>query len=383
MVTGHYDEAERLARHAIAVYRATYGSEAPEVAPLLSTLGNIQQETGHLSESLDTYGEALTIVTRIDGGEHVRTVTLRARIGDVQRAMRRFDEALDSYGTALRIERAQLPADHAIIGGTLIRLGDLQRRMGRYDDADRSFAESLPILSKGMNSGQYAQALQFHADLAKAQGRIDVAIERYRASYDAFHRTVGDGVYTWLTALKLAEGLIEAGKLDEAETLALHASTNLERVSTDNNYDTAYVSSVMGTLRRAQGRDAEAAEQFRTNLALLIKIYGESHFEVAQTRVSLAGCLVAQQREEMRKEAATLLETAKASLEDPRHAAETGLESALGKLYLERATLRNHSGDIDGARADVADAMRRLKAPADARALKRAQALDRKLSLRA
>jgi len=383
MVTGHYDEAERLARHAIAVYRATYGSEAPEVAPLLSTLGNIQQETGHLSESLDTYGEALTIVTRIDGGEHVRTVTLRARIGDVQRAMRRFDEALDSYGTALRIERAQLPADHAIIGGTLIRLGDLQRRMGRYDDADRSFAESLPILSKGMNSGQYAQALQFHADLAKAQGRIDVAIERYRASYDAFHRTVGDGVYTWLTALKLAEGLIEAGKLDEAETLALHASTNLERVSTDNNYDTAYVSSVMGTLRRAQGRDAEAAEQFRTNLALLIKIYGESHFEVAQTRVSLAGCLVAQQREEMRKEAATLLETAKASLEDPRHAAETGLESALGKLYLERATLRNHSGDVDGARADVADAMRRLKAPADARALKRAQALDRKLSLRA
>jgi len=78
---------------------------------------------------------------------------------------------------------------------------------------------------------------------------------------------------------------------------------------TDNNYDTAYVSSVMGTLRRAQGRDAEAAEQFRTNLALLIKIYGESHFEVAQTRVSLAGCLVAQQSEETRKEAAALLET--------------------------------------------------------------------------
>jgi serine/threonine-protein kinase len=383
MVAGHYDEAERLARHAIVVYRATYGGEAPELAPLLSTLGNIQQETGHLPESLDTYAEALTIVTRIDGGEHVRTVTLRARIGDVQRSLRRFDDALGSYGTALRIERAQLPADHAIIGGTLLRLGDLQRRMGRYDEADRSFAESLTILSKGTNSGQYAQALQFHADLARAQGRIDVAVERYRASFDAFHKTVGDGVYTWLTALKLVEGLIDAGKLDEAEAIALDASAKLDRVSTDNDYDTAYVSSVMGALRRAQGRDAEAAEQFRTNLALLLKIYGESHIEVAQTRVSLAGCLVAQQRDETRKEAATLLEVAKVSLEDPSRATDAGTESSLGKLYLERATLRNDSGDVEGARADVADAMRYLKAPADARSLKRAQALNRKLSLRA
>ncbi len=154
-------------------------------------------------------------------------------------------------------------------------------------------------------------------------------------------------------------------------------------MSTDNDYDTAYVSSVMGTLRRAQGRDAEAALQFRTNLALLIKIYGESHIEVAQTRVSLAGCLVAQQRDEARKEAATLLEVAKVSLEDPSRAADAGTESSLGKLYLERATLRNDSGDVDGARADVADAMRLLKAPADARSLKRAQALNRKLSLRA
>jgi serine/threonine-protein kinase len=383
LVAGRYDEAERLARHALVVYRATYGGEAAELAPLLSTLGNIQQETGHLPESLDTYGEALTIVTRIDGGEHVRTVTLRARIGDVQRSLRRFDDALESYDTALRIERAQLPADHAIIGGTLLRLGDLQRRMGRYDDADRSFSESLTILGKGTSSGQYAQALQFHGDLAKAQGRIDLAIERYRASLDAFRKTVGDGVYTWLTALKLVEGLIEAGKLDEAETLAVDAIANLQRASGDNDYDTAYASSVMGALRRAQGRDEEAAAQFRTNLALLLKIYGESHIEVAQTRVSLAGCLVAQRRDETRKEAATLLEIAKVSLEDPDHATDAGTESSLGKLYLERATLRHDSGDADGARADVADAMRHLKAPADARSLKRAQALNRKLSLRA
>jgi serine/threonine-protein kinase len=384
LVAGHYEEADRLARHAIAVYRATYGTESAEVAPLLGTLGNIQQETGHLSEALDSYGEALAIVIRIDGGEHVRTVTLRARIGDVDRSLRRFDDGLASYNTALRIERAQLPPDHMIIGGTLLRLGDLQRRMGRYDDADRSLVEALEILGKkGTHSGQYAQALQFHADLARAQGRADVSVERYRAAFEVFHKTVGDGVYTWLAALKLVEGLIEAGRLGEADPIAVDATANLRRIAGDNDYDVAYSSSVMGALRRAQGRDAEAAAHFRTNVALLAKIYGDAHSEVAQARVALAGCLVALREEEARREAAELLETARTAFEAPALKEDGGTERFLGALYLERATLRRDSGDTAGARSDVADAIRRLQAPADARALKRAQMLGRTLDVRA
>ena len=382
LVAGHYDEAERLARHAIVVYRATYGGEAIELGPLLSTLGNIQQETGHLPEALQTYDEALAIVTRADGGEHVRTVTLRARTGDVQRSLRRFDDALASYGVALRIERAQLPPEHAIIGGTLLRLGDLQRRMGRYEEADRSFAESIAILSKGTNSGQYAQALQYYADLARAQGRTDVAVERYRASFETFQKTVGGGVYTWLTALKLVEGLIDAGRLDEAESIALNATAQLAQAAGDNDYDSAYVGSVMGALRHAQGREKEAAEHFRKSLALLIKMYGESHLEVAQTRVSLAACLVALRDESARQEAATLLETAKNSLEAPDHSTDTATQGSLGLLYLERAALRRDSGDAVGARSDIAEATRRLQAPSDARALKRAHALARTLDTR-
>jgi serine/threonine-protein kinase len=383
LVAGHYSDAERLARHAIGVYRAAYGGEAIELSPLLSTLGNIQQETGHLPEALATYGEALAIVSRADGGEHVRTVTLRARIGDVQRSLRAFDDALASYTKAIEIERAQLPPEHAIIGGTLLRLGDLQRRMGRYEDADRSFAESLAILGKGTTSGQYAQALQFYADLARAQGRTDVAVERYRAAFEAFHKTVGDGVYTWLTALKLAEGLIEAERLDEADRVAAEAIAKLSQALGDSDYDVAFAASVMGALRHAQGREPEAVDHFRTNLALIVKLYGASHLEVLQTQVSLAASLAAQRDDNARQEAATLLEAAKVSLEAPEHAGDASTQSSLGRLYLERATLRSASGDTPGARSDVAEAIRRLQAPSDARRLKRAHALARTLDTRA
>ena len=382
LIHARYDEAEKLARHAIAVYRATYGADSPEVAPLLGALGNIQQETGHLPEALATFGEALAIVTRIDGGEHVRTVTLRSRIGDVLRSQRKFEESLRNYETALRIERAQLAPNHMMVGGTLLRLGDLQRRMALYDDADRSLTEALSIL-KAPRSGQYAQALQFHGDLARAQGRFDVAVERYRGSLDAFRASVGDGIYTWLTALKLVEGLIDAGRLDEADPIATEAVAAIAHASGDNSYDTAYTSSVMGDLRRAQGRHAEAAALFRTNLGLLVKIYGDAHSEVAQARVALAGCLVALGEEDARREAAVLLETAKTSLEGPDHESDDATQGALGVLYLERATLRRDTGDAAGARSDIADAIHRLQAPAAARSLTRAQKLGRSLDVRA
>jgi serine/threonine-protein kinase len=267
-------------------------------------------------------------------------------------------------------------------GGTLLRLGDLQRRMARYDDADRSLSEAISIL-KAPRSGQYAQALQFHGDLARTQGHFDLAVERYRGSLDAFRASVGDGIYTWLTELKLVEGLIDAGRLDEADPIASEAVTALSRVSGDNGYDQAYSSSVMGALRRAQGRDTEAAELYRTHLELITKIYGDAHSEVAQARVALAGCLIALREEAGRREAAVLLETAKAVLEAPAASDESSTGRALGALYLERATLRRDTGDAAGARSDVADAILRLQAPADARVLKRAQTLARTLDVRA
>ena len=379
LVLGHYEEAERLARHALAVYRAKYGGEAVDVAPILSALANIQQETGRLPEALATYNEALAIVTRKDGDEHVRTVTLRAKIGDVLRVQRRFDEALAMYETALRIERAQLPPGHYVVGGTLLRLGDLQRRMLRFEDADRSLTESLAILSK-TNSGQYAQALQFHGDLARAQGRLAIAIERWRAARDMFRVSNGDGIYTWITTLKIVEGLTEAGGLDEAETLAAEAVAAIARLG-NNPYDAAYSSSVVGALRHAQGRDVEAAALFRRNIELLTQIYGEQHGEVAQARVALAGCLVALHDAEAREEAAALLETAKGVLESAERGGDPDSAGKLGLLYVERASLRLDAGDTAGARADLPEAARRLQAPASARALQRAQALGRRLNI--
>ncbi|MCB1576323.1 MAG: tetratricopeptide repeat protein, partial [Xanthomonadales bacterium] len=172
LVQGSNEEAEKLARHGVEVFRDTYGVDDVRVASRLGVLGKVQQEAGNYPDALASYREALAIVAKNNGEEHVRTAMLRTNVGDVLRVQHKYDEALVQYQAALGIERAKLPADHLYVGGTLLRLGDLQRRMGNLEAAERSFTESLAILGK-TPSGQYAQALQTFGGLARAQGRFE------------------------------------------------------------------------------------------------------------------------------------------------------------------------------------------------------------------
>jgi len=378
MIEGRYEEAERLARHALEVARARYGDGHAELIEPLGVLGNVLKEGGRYPEALALYDEALRIVADTLGEGHARGVALRSRRGDILRVQRRYDEALVDYETALRIERAQLPAGHALIGGTLLRLGDLQRRTGRLDEANRSLSEAIAILG-GAPSGQYAQALQFHANLALAQGDLDLAVRRYRASIEAFRAAGGDSVYAWLTQFKLADVLVATGRVAEAEALVDEASAAAararERSGGADPYGEMYAATVTGSLRHAQGRYEEAVALRRQGLASLVRTYGEAHAEVAAARVALAASLVAARDPGARGEAAALLESARTTFEAAEPGADESSAAFVGMLYLERARLRRDSGDLAGAREDADRAVGRLGAPDQTRALRDARRL--------
>jgi serine/threonine-protein kinase len=380
MIQNNYDEAERLARHAVEVYRATYGTADSRVAPLLAALGKILQERSRHADSLEAYGEALAIITRTAGEDHVRAATVRTAMGDVLRIQRKYDEALVHYEAALRIERAQLPANHTIIGSTLTRLGDLHRRTGNFDAADRAFSEAIAILAR-TPTGNYAQALQYYGNLARAQGKLELAAERYRASFEAFRAAVGDSIYTWLTELEVVSVLTELERFAEADVLGAEAAAAIARSSSDpDSYETAYSSGIIGALRHAQGRYADALPLLRHSMKVLAASYGEDHVEVAQARVALAACLIATHDADARVEAAALVETAKSAFE---RGGDVGSEPMLGHAYLERSRLRMDNRDLAGARGDIQEAIRRLQGPEHARKLRDARALARQLGVRA
>lgn len=378
LLAGHNDEAERLARHGVDVFRATFGESHVQVASRLGVLGKVQQESGRYPEALESYGKALAIVAKNNGEDHVRTAMLRTNIGDVLRLQRKYDEALKEYEAALRVERAELPADHLFVGGTLLRLGDLQRRMADFDASEQSFAESLAILDK-TPSGQYAQALQTWGTLARAQGKFDLAAERYRKSFDVFRVATGESVYTWLTALLEVAALTDAERYREADARANEAVAALKRIAPDDEYNATYAASVLGSLRQAEGRHHEAIPNFRRALEGVQKIYESDHVEIAQVRISLAASLLASKDRAALIEAESLITSAFDTLER-NPAAEN--EATLGMAYLERSRLNLVHGKRAAANADLSEAMKRLTAPEYAAKRHQAEMLMKKLAAR-
>ncbi|MFC4820878.1 protein kinase domain-containing protein [Dokdonella ginsengisoli] len=379
LVKANHAEAERLARHALEVARAAWGGDSVRLVPHLLTLGKVQQEIPRYEDALRTYREALRITVGASGEEHVRTAMLHASIADVLRVLDREDEALAEYAAALRVVRAQLPAGHATLASMLTRVADLQRRRGDLDAAEKAIDEAIAILAAGQASGPYAQALQFQADLLLARGRADAAVQRYAQAVATFRAATGESAYVATSTLKRAGALVRAGRLAEAEAACLEAQGVLARLPQDE-YLGGYAASVLGELRHAQARYAEAAAQRRIVLALTSKIYAAGHPEIAVARIALADSLVAMRDAAQRAEAATLLEDARAVLERPDAAGDA---APLGELYLARAALRLDEGDVAAARADVGKAMPRLaKKPQPENTLRRARELARRLGVR-
>lgn len=377
LIGGDIGGAERLARDAIDVARELHGARSIELVGHLETLAKVLHEGARFPEALAVLHEAIGIVEAAGGAGNASAAVLHMSVADALRVQRKYDEALPEYETALAIEREQLPRDHVILGGTLIRLGDLQRRTGRLDAADASLAEAIGILAK-TPGGQYAQALQFHGNLARAQGRLELAAQRYRASFEAFRAATGDSVYTWLTALEVVSVLAELGRLDDADALAAQAVAAMAQLSSDDSYEAAYVNSVVGALRHAQHRLPEAIAARRRAAALIEKAYGPDHAEVAQAHAELAASLVAGGEAAQRGEAAALLEQARAALE--RGGDETA-GPMLGLVHLVRGRVRRADGDLAGARTDVAQAIARLQAPEHAARLREAMRLAQELGV--
>lgn len=359
LIKGNNAEAEKLARHGVDVLRKTFGDDDMRLAMRLGVLGKIQQESGNYPQALASLTEALGIVARNNGEDHVRTALLRTNIGEILRSQHKFDEARDHYDAALRIERATLPEGHAYIGGTLLRLGDLQRRAGDHAAAEQSFREALRILG-AKPSGQYAQALQSYAALARAEGRFEEAARRLRRSFELFRSISGDSTYTWLTALLEVQVLIKAGQLQAAAKLGEEAVAALHKVAPDDLYNNTFAASVMGSLHAAQGRHVEAVGLLRKALQGLDTMYGPDHPEAIEARVVLAASLLRADPQGSREEAQTLIASAFARLEAND---EASVMHILGKAHLARGRLKWIDGDRKAALADVDAAIALLQAP--------------------
>jgi serine/threonine-protein kinase len=284
-----YEEAERLAREALAARRRGLPEHDRRVAESITQLANILREKGALEEADSLNRESL----RLDRARE-DTAAVAASLGDLSAVLwrrGRNDEARAAAEESLALHRRLYGDVHTETAEAQRALAVVQTQQGEYQSAERALGEVLRIRERllGPDHPQVASAL---GDLGQAywrQGKTAEAEAAHRRSLAIKRAALGPEHPEIATSLNnLATTRYSAGSYPEAallfeEALAIWrkslGETHLHVLSGLNN---------LGAALREAGDLAGAEPVLREVLELRRRTLGDDHPDVAQSYNNLA-----------------------------------------------------------------------------------------------
>jgi hypothetical protein len=123
-------KAEEYVMRALAIFRASYGSDRAEVAHALATLGHILRREHDLIGSQRALKEALKITERVYGPEHSQMAVALNDVGAVSADLDDLVGARKLYEQALAISEALYGPYHSEVALGLANLGGILGRSG-------------------------------------------------------------------------------------------------------------------------------------------------------------------------------------------------------------------------------------------------------------
>ena len=251
-----------------------HGPDHPETLSALASVGAVLEGADRLDEAEATFRETIARLESSLGPDHARLVVPLASLSDILRRHRRYDEARPLIERSIAIARAQLPSPHPLVGGALMRLGDLLRRMGDLDAAEKALDEAAVQLPAG--APQHAQITLFRGGLARARDNHGAAADLYGQAHREFLAALGpDNVFPWMAATQQGLSLVQAGRLEEAESVLAAARARQEAVTGAESPDTADAMGAQAQLRIAQGREEEAVPLLERAVAIRSALFGD------------------------------------------------------------------------------------------------------------
>ncbi|AKC87484.1 serine/threonine-protein kinase [Pseudoxanthomonas suwonensis] len=265
------DEAEQVARQALALVEERGGSDAKEVqdvrARAWNSLGLALMNQERFQEALDAFEHSLELRDSLpDVQRHRARVNhniglLYRKWGDLGRseailrdslAMKIELEGANSYATwitrhvlamtvaeqgrlreAEALQKENLALALALFGDdsdhtatVYNELASLNQDLGDYQAAGAYYAHALEIKARvaGEDSVDYVVTLNNLASLEESRGDSERALQLYRRSFEFRHAKLGaENPSTLRAEANLGRALMRSGRVDEAEPLLAHA----------------------------------------------------------------------------------------------------------------------------------------------------------------
>jgi tetratricopeptide (TPR) repeat protein len=141
------EEAERMLRRALAIHEASHGAEH-EVARDLNNLAQLLKAKGRLAEAEPLVRRAIEIAERCHGNNHPNVAVGLSNLAQLLHLSKRTREAEPLLLRALSIHEASYGPDHVSVASDLNSLAKLLNTGGRVREAERMLRRAHAILLK-------------------------------------------------------------------------------------------------------------------------------------------------------------------------------------------------------------------------------------------
>jgi tetratricopeptide (TPR) repeat protein len=152
-------------------------------AAVLTNMGNAAEALGDFQKVRSCQEAALELFRKL--GDRVHSTYTLLWLGIAAFRLQEFDEALRRYDEALEIARDL--GDRWVMSIILVNRANTSAAMERFDEARATLRESVRMSAESDDATGVAAAIEGFADLARHDGRLDLAV-RIRAACDVLRR---------------------------------------------------------------------------------------------------------------------------------------------------------------------------------------------------
>jgi serine/threonine-protein kinase len=288
---GKFDRAEPLLNSAMAIRKAAFGPDCPEVADGLFHLSALRYDQGRWAEAESLVREALAMNRRHLPPDHPAIARTIAALGRVLKERGSYREAIEVLQEAVRLQSAKGGAS-ADLTASLNLLADANFYLGNYAASD-SLNRQVLTIDRQLHGDR-------HPDIADALvnlGNVQINLERY-AEAERYFRQALEIDRSWYgrehpnsadIETYVGQALAYEKRPGEAEVLLRHALAVFERTygsKPDERVAMAY--GQLGRVAQTLGNFDDAEDDFRKSADAYAAVYGGNHAFVAVELSNLA-----------------------------------------------------------------------------------------------
>jgi tetratricopeptide (TPR) repeat protein len=296
---GNYDQAERMQRAALALFRNLSGPESKETAASLNDLGMALWKQRKLAEAETSYQEALGIRRRLFGNLHPDVASSLNNLASVHRRQRKLAQSEALTREALEIRRTVFGNEHLEVADSLHNLCVVLGDEGKRAESEATARERLAMLRRLLGN-EHPLVASAAADLAWAagfNGKLDEAESLEAEALAIQRKTLGDEHPEVAKSISsLGERLRQRGNLTDADTVLSAALSIQRKLLGENHSDYLTTLSSLGRTLESEGKGVEAETAHREALALWRKRAGTEDPQVVTELEAITRVLLAQKK---------------------------------------------------------------------------------------